>query len=320
MRLSLQNIVNLHENMPCVIIGGSPNFKNFDYQSFRGIKIATGSVAIRLNNICKFDYWVNSNNEFPIPEVPFHLEIINSFKDYTFVLSDTAAYNSLWKKDKKFLEDNILPNWLTFDERHFHKEQCVKKKNCCNILNENLINDQYKTIQEFVAELYGSSEFPKQGGTVAEYGLALALILGCNPIYIQGVDLPLSKSDYIAYHETGDAFANEVFTKTKKYISRKYFIYYITKFKFYPYYLSIKNKFKNLISRNSIFFEDYDKIMSNFQILSNIAKIKNKNIFILSQISNLNKIEGFSYYDYRKINNETQNRYSSRKALKITQK
>lgn len=300
MELSLENLVNLHEEKPCVIIGGSDNFKNFDYQKFTGIKIATGSVAIRLKNICKFDYWINSNNEFPIPEIPFHLEIINNFKNYTFILSDTAAYNILWKKDKKFLEKNILPNWLTFDERHFRKEQCKKKQNCCDILKNNLINEEYKTIQEFVAKLYGSLEFPKQGGTVAEYGLALALILGCNPIYIQGVDLPLH--DHQPYYETKDTFANEVFAKTKKYISRKYLVYYLKNFYFYPYWVSMQNKIKSFFSKKSIFFQDYNRIMNNFQILSNIAKTKNKKIFILNKSSNLNKIEGFVYQDYRKVN------------------
>lgn len=298
MKKLLQNIVNIHKGIPCVIIGSAPSLVNFSYNNFKGQIISVGDSAIRLKNICKFDYWVNSNNEFPIPEIPFHLDIINNFKDYTFVFSDTVAYDTLWHKDNKFLEENILPNWLVFDERHFNKTPCVKRKNCCDILKENMNNDQYKTIQEFVAEVYSTSEFPSQGGTVAEYGLALALILGCNPIYIQGVDIPLTLDEYISPE---NSYVDNILRETDKLIADRYFKYYSKFSLVYPYWLSIKNKIKNTISRKSVFSKNYQKIMNNFQILSNIAKKENIKIFILSENSNLNKIDGFSYMDYRDI-------------------
>ena len=63
----------------------------------------------------------------------------------------------------------------------------------------------------------------------------------------------------------------------------------------------MQNKIKSFFSKKSIYFDVYNRIMNNFQILSNIAKIKNKKIFILNKSSNLNKIKGFVYQDYRKV-------------------
>ena len=67
----------------------------------------------------------------------------------------------------------------------------------------------------------------KNGSTVAEIGLAFALLFGCKTIFIQGVDLPIyhrSKdglnTKYNTFRNTnGDIFEKE----TNKYLRKKYF-------------------------------------------------------------------------------------------------
>ena len=125
-----------------------------------------------------------------MPDISYHLEIINSFKTTTFLFSETELYGLLWQKSDDYLKSNLKVNWVMFDERHFLGKKCNPIKKCCHLIRSR--NNSF-TIQELVSKVYKFDEVAKQGGTVFEYALCLALILGCNPIYIYTrVDLPIS--------------------------------------------------------------------------------------------------------------------------------
>ena len=75
-----------------------------------------------------------------------------------------------------------------YDERHFNGYKCAPNKKCCSLISN---REGFFTIQELVSKIYRHDQVAKQGGTVFEYAFCLSLILGCNPIYIQGVDIPV---------------------------------------------------------------------------------------------------------------------------------
>ena len=210
MEINFSEITGNKLNIPCVITGPGPSMLDFPYEDFEGTIISIGDAALRGKGVFVPDFWVCSNSHFPVPEINYHLEIINSFNRTTFVFSETELYGLLWKKSAEYLNTKLKVDWLMFDERHFEGKSCYPKKNCCDLIKS---RDGVYTIQELVSKIYKSKEFAKQGGSVFEYALCLALILGCNPIYIQGVDLPIAENKKeIDYFQVGD-LGQEYFVK-----------------------------------------------------------------------------------------------------------
>ena len=187
MEINFTDIVNKHFDKSCLIVGPGPTMANFPYQKFKGVIISIGDSAIRGKDLFTPDYWVCSNSHFPVPEIDFHLKIINSFTNTTFLFAQTELYAFLWKKSQNYLDNNLKVNWLMFDERHISGAPCLPKKNCCNLISN---KEGFFTIQELVTKIYKHDNVAKQAGTVFEYAICLSLILGCKTIYIQGVDLP----------------------------------------------------------------------------------------------------------------------------------
>jgi hypothetical protein len=187
MEINFTDIINKHLNKPCLIVGPGPTMANFPYDKFKGVIISVSDSAIRGKDLFTPNYWVSSNSHFPVPEIDLHLEIINSFSNTTFLFAQTELYGLLWDKSQNYLNKNLKINWLMYDERHFNGYKCVPNKKCCSLISN---REGFFTIQELVSKIYKHVQVAKQGGTVFEYAFCLSLILGCNPTYIQGIDIP----------------------------------------------------------------------------------------------------------------------------------
>ena len=314
METNLSELVETRLNKPCVIVGPGPTMLDFPYKDFNGTIITIGDAALRGKNIFNPDFWVCSNSHFPVPDISYHLEIINSFKTTTFLFSETELYGLLWQKSDDYLKSNLKVNWVMFDERHFLGKKCNPIKKCCNLIRSR--NNSF-TIQELVSKVYKFDEVAKQGGTVFEYALCLALILGCNPIYIQGVDLPISvnnkKIDYFRIGDLGQEYLvrNELedelkilYKKTFQDISKQ------SKRQITETFPSIINKFQylikkifNLISKKKLtgFSGTINTILNNCEIYSKIAKENNIKIYNLSPNSTLKKVKNIDYLDPKNI-------------------
>jgi hypothetical protein len=216
MEINFSDIVNKHINKPCLIVGPGPTMANFPYDKFKGTIISVGDAAIRGKDLFVPNYWVSSNSHFPVPEIDFHLEIINSFINTTFLFAQTELYAFLWDKSQNYLNNNLKVNWLMYDERHHKGYRCFPNKKCCTLINN---REGFFTIQEFVSKIYKHDQVAKQGGTVFEYALCLSLILGCNPIYIQGIDIPFKTKKKLDIKNNLDFFNNlkEIFSNILKY-------------------------------------------------------------------------------------------------------
>lgn len=307
MQNNIEDFIDIHLNQPILLVGSSPNLSDFPYKDFKGKIITFGDAIFRGRKLFKADYWIAANNEFPIPDIPMHLKLINSFSETTFIFSDSAAYDILFKKSETFLEKNLNVNWCCYDERHFGGKKCRPRRRCCELV------DKYPgrlTLTELVAKKYNHNKIAKQGMTIAENALALALLMGCNPIYIQGVELPLTMAEYKYYPDKEmdtfikdtDVLIGEMYKKFYKKNPLTFFKMYIPavyrRLKSIALPTDIKHK-PNVKSAFAIF--GLEKVLSNFKIYNDIAEKNNIEIFNLSYNSNLNLNPTFKYLNSNEI-------------------
>jgi hypothetical protein len=121
------------------------------------------------------DYWVIANNVFTVEK---HFEEFNNHKS-TLIYADSVDVT-----DREFVEKNLTIDYLPYDQRHNKGIPCSKPLACCNHIIEGR-----KTISEYLQHITGFEQTYGDCGTVAIHMLAIAVILGCNPIYISGVDM-----------------------------------------------------------------------------------------------------------------------------------
>lgn len=314
MELKLENLINKEKKNSCLILGPGETMMDFPFKKFNGKIIVIGDSAIRGQGLFKPDYWVVSNNHFPVPYISMHRKIINQFKKTTFFFAESTLHDFLWKKKIHILKKYLKVNWSFYDERHFNFKECKPKKQCCNYINNSY---NFCTIQELVSKMYKHNVIASTGGTVFEYALAIALILGFSKIYIQGVDLPVyadkkfikKNFDGVSYGINGHKYfsnfdqkiSNQIKNnkiKTIDLIKKKREIMILKKNgtilkKLY----TILKTFKQLIEfkKEQSFRNDILLILRNVQIYSDIAKKNKINIYNLSKNSNLNKIKSIIF-------------------------
>lgn len=305
--INLESLFNSEKNKSCLILGPSPSMIDFPFSNFKGKIICIGDSILRGKSYFKADYWIASNNEWPVPNYKPHLDILNSFTDLIFIFSDTALYNDLWTKSQEYLDKNLKIKWSCFDERHFNHKICRPKHKCCDLIQK---MNKSVTIQEYFIKQFHDKYYKATiGGTVAEYALMLAALLGFKKIYIQGIDIPMLAKDY-NYFEDKDV--DKIILDTKKYISmeikkkrysQKLFLKskydsLINKIKYNRpirigndknYFSQLINNFILMINKKSIFSNDYELIINN---LNNISKtLSNFNIEVINLNKNSNLIK-----------------------------
>jgi len=300
MEIQLKELFNKHKNIPCVIVGGSQTMMDFDYKKFKGIKISIGSSILRIYKKFNINYLVTANNEFPVPEIPFHLNFLNKLnKSITWVTSDTACYSALFSEDRKIWDKKLKINYCKYDDRHFKKKNCSPKNKCCEFLK---IYPNRETIYESLFSFYNEkNSIKKTGTTVAEIGLVLALILGCNPIFLQGVDIP--KKHYHGkqlgqkYYGYQSKFADNLLDKTTSFLRIKYFFFYLRNARFKPYLTRLYQRI--VIGKNNSFFSltNFHESRKIFYYLGKFAKKKNTRLIVLSKNSTLRSVKNFEYLD-----------------------
>jgi len=292
MEYSFNDIKNKHKNKACIIVSPGPNLAKFNYKKFNGKIICIGDSILRGRKFFNADYWICANNEFPNPNIKWHLEIINRFKKTFFIFSDTALYDLVWKKSNLYLNKNLKVKWIAYDDRHIKKKKCFKELRCCKLLVEEK-NKNKLTIQEYVSNMYSHSKICKPfGSTVAEKALSLGLILGCNPILLHGIDLPENQSDHKYFKDNFSAKVMSKVSKETKQINRTY---YIRNMYFIEYLKEIKLKIVNLFFKKTVYGLNKNKTLNNFQILLRIAKKNNIKIISLSNQSSLMKLKNIIY-------------------------
>lgn len=289
-------LVDREKGRPCLVAGTAPTALDFPYDRFSGVYITCGDGPLRFRDIFRPDYWVSANNEFPVPEE--HLEIINSFKRTVFIFSDSVAY-SRRSMDLAFLRDNLKVDWLAYDQRHFGGMPCADRSlKCCELLR------QYPgrtTIQEFLQARFSMPGHYSPGSTTALHALAVAILLGCNPIYMQGIELPRKAADY--KHKV-DRVADGVELKA---LMRRVLKVAGTPGRWLPAgrkALEIgASRIDSLRGRphKSAFYDDMPQILADFRYLSDLANRNGIRLCTLSRTSTLNEVRGINFTDPSEI-------------------
>ena len=224
MKLSLQDITDKHKNVPAVVTAHGPSLnlcKGKIAEAHRNGEILRFSV----NNWWDYftqspDYWILSSTEFTIERL---LSKINVHNTPTFY-SDDGDFTP-----KNFIEKNIKADWLVYDQRHWqgktclqiikefkghyeknknfdftnfgnnkamwqpprhkgHFGHCISNTRCCD---EN--NPPRTTLQEYLRDLSNCEQHYSTGDSVTIHAIAFAIIMGCSPIYVSGLDLDYNK-------------------------------------------------------------------------------------------------------------------------------
>jgi len=315
MELKLENLINKEKSNTCLILGPGETMMDFPFKKFNGKIIVIGDAALRGKGVFVPDYWVASNNHFPVPYLSLHRKIINNFNKTIFLFAESTLHDHLWKKSINTLKKLLKVKWVLYDERHFDFKKCIPEKKCCKYINK---KKDYSTIQELVSKIYKHNSHATLGGSVFEHALAFALIVGFSKVYIQGVDLPTKanknlikiKDINVRYGELGYNYAinkidqkniiniEKIQFKTKMIIekqSSKVFNIENNIFNYLCYYTSkILTKF--LIKKKYLNFNnDIGEILNNIKIYSDIAKKNKIKIYNLSKKSNLNKVKNITY-------------------------
>jgi hypothetical protein len=252
--LSYDWFFDREKDKPCLVAGTAPTIVNFPYDKFQGVYLTCNDGPIRLKQFFKPDYWVTTTAIFPIPEK--HLDIINSFSQTVYVFADSVTYSLPHLAiDLDFLKNNLTVDWFAYDQRHFGHQPCKPKANCCKLID---LYPERETVQEVVQKRYHVDHHYSSGATVAIQILAFAMLLGCNPIYLQGIEIPTYKHEYIHYGDEPNNSAKD---------------------------------------EKSVFFKNIPQILEDFRYLVTVACENEIEIYNLSRTSTLNQISNLKYKD-----------------------
>ena len=225
MRVELNNILDRHREQPCVISGHGPSLNS---SKTRIAELQNNKELLRfsVNNWWDYfdtapDYWILSSSEHAFP-MRILFEIINKAGCPIFY-SDDGDFTS-----KELIENQVKGEWLVYDQRHWEGKSCIEiLKEFKNHYEENknfhftrfgnnetmwhpprcYTNSGHAldgrccaqnqpvrtTLQEYLRDLSGVDQHYSTGDTVSMHAIAFAIIMGCNPIYVTGLDLNYNK-------------------------------------------------------------------------------------------------------------------------------
>lgn len=267
--------VDLEKGRPCLVAGNGPSLKDFPFERFDGVYIVVGSGPTILKDKIQSYYWMNANHLYPTPED--HLKEINQNKDSVFLFADSVRYAFGEKYNHDFLKKNIRVPWMAFDERHFKGKKCDPQRSCCRMVDA---HPGRMTFQEFFEQHFDVQDVNRAIGTSVLHSLMLAILMGCDPIYIQGVELPIHSKDY-TYFKTLCNWQSIRMTLR-----------------------SVKNRIRKYVTGRDVpsdFAETIEETLANFKKLAQVAQRHGMTVFNLSETSTLNRIETLRYLDPTKV-------------------
>ena len=223
MQITYKDIIDKHKNVPCVVGCHGPSL-NKDRAKIEKLQNEGKIIRLSTNRWYEYfnippDYWILSNNETNIQN---QLQVMNETGCPVFY-ADTVDLI-----DPTFVTGSLNVDYLPYDQRHFKNHKCIDIFNnfrafyeenrifdfkdygnnaemwqpprcfenyagfepnglCCNKIGENR-----NTIQEEVQKISGHSQHCSTGDTTAMEMIMFAILFGCNPIYITGMDLDYS--------------------------------------------------------------------------------------------------------------------------------
>ena len=183
MKLEFGAIINKHKNRPALVISHGPSLNAYltKLQTLKEKEF----ILIDCNEWMDFSntiphYWVIANSSLTVCSWK---EKINNYKNNTILV----YADSIDTTNKQWVAQNIEVDYLSYDQRHFNETPCSIRSSCCANIEKSR-----KTIQEELRD-YCKVDFKYgTGDSVSIHQIALAVLLGCNPVYFVGIDLNYS--------------------------------------------------------------------------------------------------------------------------------
>ncbi len=188
------------ENKPGLLIGSAPSVSQLRKFKNVVVRIGVGDLPFRAPEFGPYDFWVASNGYYPLPQKKWHSSHIAKYcKNFVFSCSCVQRSKNIEEDLLKIIDLQKNPNYIFFDERHFGNSFCSQTQNCCEFSKR---FDVLPTIQEITLQrsFLQPHEFATSS-TVATYGLSLAVILGLNPIFISGIEIPRNLKNHNWYRQ-----------------------------------------------------------------------------------------------------------------------
>jgi hypothetical protein len=264
-----------HVNRPALVLGSSPTVKIVDQFTFDGIRIGVGDMPVRAKEFGPYDFWVCANSYYPLPWNKKHRKDIENSGARTLIASMAALHSNdsnVTKLEslKEFFESTFH---VLYEQRHFHHMACNSRKICCQVSSEFELG---KSIQELLGRVM-LKEAPaySEGATVALHGYALAVLLRANPIYVAGVDLPVTTKNYRSYRNSflpHENLARKIARLGREFLDSG----------------KILSDFGNAGMEN---------ILKDFRLIAEIANSLGITTYSLSKESSLNEIEFIQFKD-----------------------
>lgn len=179
MKITKQDIIDAHKNKPGLVVGHGPSFNtvtdNYD-------KYKEKFIIIETNDWYSFHktaphYWLMANN---IMTVKTELSKINQHPNTTLLYA-----SSVDKTNVDWVNNRVKSNYFPYVERGM---------------------DDLSDIRNILQEYSGLKKRYKGVGTSVVHSLAFAVVMGCDPIYICGLDLDYKKG--FAKHQSRTPLAN----------------------------------------------------------------------------------------------------------------
>lgn len=222
-KLKIADIIEKHNNKPAIICCHGPSL-NSHKDAIAELQASGKLIRFSVNNWYHHfetapNYWVISNSEYAIPVVQ---DIMNKFGAPVFYSKEGDPSTD------EYIQENLKCDYLPYDQRHFKGHDCLtilrafkshytenKNFDFKDYGNNNVMwhppriggsegwagFDLYArccekrdpvTIQEQLQNLTKAEKHYSTGDTVAFHAIAFAIIMGCNPIYVTGLDLNYS--------------------------------------------------------------------------------------------------------------------------------
>lgn len=178
MKLPFSHIINKHKGKTAFVIGHGPSqCKHVDlinrYQNHDHIRLDCNDWY----NFCEKEptYCVIANSVYTIKEK------INKMNEYKCMI---LYSDSVDLTPREWIKKHLKPDYIAYDQRHRNGDACPTKRECC----KHAIPGR-RTIQEHLMDVSGIKAGFYPANLVTSSSLAFALIMGCNPIYLSGIDM-----------------------------------------------------------------------------------------------------------------------------------
>jgi hypothetical protein len=282
--MNLAQLVSSHGynfSTPGVVMGSAPSVKLSKNLLGKKVLIGLGDLPWRAPKIGPFDFWVTANNIFPIPWNKNHARIIKQIGIPTLIscVSQTElnfVKASIEEKDISVQNLASLSNVIPYDSVHLNPFLPTSENGQICYFGDKL--KVGPSMQELVFNLKNENKMTYSSGhTVAIHGFALAVLLKLNPIYLCGIEIPITMNNYKYINNLKRLnYSNESLDEYLKRMAKNYFD-------------GIGKKFKTDFSDQT-----YNKIINDFSIVASIARELGINVINLSPKSSLSYVEGIT--------------------------